>query len=174
VALKSKQGAPAQTNRAGLRKAYRTTVNIGLVMMAGLVVFAIVVELIKKQHATFNGFAPLSADAFTTLRYALLTFAAVEFFVIRMVNKAVLSAKALETRTASAAAPFAQLMSAAIVTFALCESVALCGLVLFLIQGDTTDFYLFLMISVGYFTIHFPKYAKWEAWMREREKGARR
>ncbi len=168
MARKSKQSTPAQTSPAGLRKVYRTTVTIGLAMMAGLVVFAIVVELIKKQHAAFTGYAPLSADAFTTLRYTLLTFAAVEFFVIRMVNKAVLSAKAPETRTASAAAPFAQLMSAAIVTFALCESVALCGLVLFLIQGDTADFYLFLMISLGYFTVHFPKYAKWEAWVREK------
>ncbi len=172
MARKSKQGAPAQTDPAVLRKVYRTTVTIGLAMMASLVVCAIVVELIKKQHAAFNGYAPLSADAFTTLRYTLLTFAAVEFFVIRMVNKAVLSAKAPETRTAPAAAPFAQLMSAAIVTFALCESVALGGLVLFLIQGDTADFYLFLMISLGYFTINFPKYATWEAWVRE--KGTRK
>jgi hypothetical protein len=51
---------------------------------------------------------------------------------------------------------------------------AVYGLVLFLIQGDTTDFYLFLMISLIYFTIYFPKYEKWEEWVREREKGARR
>jgi F0F1-type ATP synthase membrane subunit c/vacuolar-type H+-ATPase subunit K len=156
-----------------LRKAYRTTVLIGLVMMASLVIYAVVVEVIKKQNAPFSGFSPLPPDVFTTLRYALMAVAAIEFIVIQIVNRAMLSAKAPATRTASTA-PFVQLVSAAVVSFALCESVAIFGLVLFLIKGDTSDFYLFLMVSLLYFAVYFPKYGKWEEWVRERERAGRR
>ncbi len=155
-----------------LRRAYRTTVIIGLAMMASLVVYAVLVEMIKKDYAPFGGFSPLPADVFTTLRYALLAVVAGEFVFIPILNKAMLSAKAI--RSASATGPFGQLASAAVVTFALCESVAVFGLVLFLIQGASSDFYLFLMISLIFFTIHFPKYSKWEEWKREREKTGRR
>jgi F0F1-type ATP synthase membrane subunit c/vacuolar-type H+-ATPase subunit K len=174
MAKRSKQGTPVGADPAGLRKAYRTTVTIGLAMMASLLVYAVVVEVIKNRNPTFRGFSPLSADTFTTLLYTLLTFAIVEFFVIRIVNKALLSAKNRAVQSAPAAAPYAQLMSAAIVTFVLCETVAICGLVLFLIQGDTTDFYLFLMISLVYFTIYFPKYNKWEEWVRGKDTATRR
>ncbi len=163
-----------ETNAAvDLRKAYRTTVFIGLAMLASLIIYAVVVELIKKQNAPFGGFSPLPADVVGTLRYVLLAVAAVEFIVIQILNKLMLSAKAPAVRTVAVAAPFGQLVSAAVVTFALCESVAIYGLVLFLIQGDTSDFYLFLMISLVYYAVYFPKYGKWEEWMQERQKARR-
>ena len=55
-----------------------------------------------------------------------------------------------------------QLAQAAVITFALCEAVALFGLVLFLLAGNAMDFYVFMVISLGFFYLFFPKYAQWE------------
>jgi F0F1-type ATP synthase membrane subunit c/vacuolar-type H+-ATPase subunit K len=156
-----------------LRKAYKITAFIGLAMFASLVVYAAVVELIKKQNAPFGGFGPLPPDVFSTLRYALLGVVVVEFFAIRLLNRLMLSGK-VPLRSSAMTVPFApevqRLVTAAIVTYALCESVAIYGLVLFLIQGNTSDFYFFLALSFACFGIYFPKYSAWEEWIAERER----
>jgi len=36
------------------------------------------------------------------------------------------------------------------------------GLVLFLLTGNGLDFYVFMVISLGYFYLFFPKYETWE------------
>ncbi len=54
------------------------------------------------------------------------------------------------------------LAQAAVITFALCEAVALLGLVLFLLAGNAMDFYIFMVISLGFFYLFFPKYDQWE------------
>jgi hypothetical protein len=53
-------------------------------------------------------------------------------------------------------------MTAAIITFSLCEAVALLGLVLFLLAGNAMDFYTFMFLSLFYFWFFFPKYQDWE------------
>jgi len=160
-----------------LRKAYRMTAVIGLVMIASLVVYAVVIELIKKQNAPFGGFSPMP-DVISTLRYTLLGVVVVEFFMIRLLNTLMLSGKA-PLRSSPTTIPFSpavqRLVVASIVTYALCESVAIYGLVLFLIQGNTGDFYLFLAVSLFYFIVYFPRYGNWEEWIAEQErKQARR
>jgi F0F1-type ATP synthase membrane subunit c/vacuolar-type H+-ATPase subunit K len=155
-----------------LRKAYRLTAFIGLLMMASLIVYTVVVEFIKEQNAPFGGFAPMP-DVFGTLRYALMGVVVAEFFVIFFLNKLMLSGK---DPLGSSPAPvqFApnvqRLVTASIVSYALCESVAIYGLVLFLIQGNTNDFYLFLAVSLFYFTVFFPRYSNWEERIAEQER----
>jgi F0F1-type ATP synthase membrane subunit c/vacuolar-type H+-ATPase subunit K len=160
-----------------LRKAYRMTALIGLVMLASLIVYAVVVELIKKQNAPFNGYSPLPPDVLSTLRYALLGVAAVEFLVIRLLNTLMLSGK-VPLRSSPTTVQFApevqRLVSASVVTYALCESVAIYGLVLFLIQGNSNDFYLFLALSLLCFSVYFPRYGAWEEWTAEQERGQAR
>lgn len=155
-----------------LRKAYRITAFVGLAMIASLIVYAVVVELIKKQNAPFGGFSPMP-EVIGKLRYVLLGVVVVEFFVIRFLNKLMLSGKA-PLRSSPTAGPFTsevqRLISASIVTFALCESVAIYGVVLFLIQGNTSDFYLFLALSLFYFIVYFPRYGNWEEWIAEQER----
>jgi hypothetical protein len=38
----------------------------------------------------------------------------------------------------------------------------------------STGFYLFPMISLFFFSFYFPKYGRWEEWMKERVKSAGR
>jgi F0F1-type ATP synthase membrane subunit c/vacuolar-type H+-ATPase subunit K len=157
---------------ADLQKAYKVTVVIGVVMIGTLFIYAGIVEFLKTQSSTFKEFGT-APDVVALLRYVLLGVAIVEFFAILYMKKAMLSAEAGVQQT-SVVGPFGsegQLVTAAIVTFALCESVAIYGLVLFLLGRSTTDFYLFLLISLFYFGIFFPRYGSWEEWMQGREQG---
>jgi hypothetical protein len=38
--------------------------------------------------------------------------------------------------------------------------------VLFLLAGNSMDFYIFMVISLGFFTLFFPKYDQWEVQVR--------
>ena len=84
------------------------------------------------------------------LKYAFLALAAGQYGAIKVVQKIVPAKSA------------ANLPQAAIISFALCESVALLGLVLFLLAGNSMVFYIFMMISLGFFYLFFPKYEQRE------------
>lgn len=123
---------------------------IGLAMIASVFVYAGVVELLKWQLAPFAGFAKLDPRTVNLLKYAFLALAAAQFGIIKVVQK-IMPAKSVDN-----------LPQAAVITFALCEAVAVLGLVIFLLAGNSLDFYIFMMISLGFFYLFFPKYAQWE------------
>jgi hypothetical protein len=133
-----------------LKARYLVVNFIGLAMIASVFVYAGVVELIKWQLAPFAGFAKLDSRTVGLLRYAFLALAAVQYGAIKVVQKIVPAKSA------------ASLPQAAIISFALCESVAVLGLVLFFLAGNSMDFYIFVMISLGFFYLFFPKYEQWE------------
>jgi F0F1-type ATP synthase membrane subunit c/vacuolar-type H+-ATPase subunit K len=156
-----------------LRKAYRTTMLIGLWMMGGVFIYAIVVEFVKSRGSSIGAASPMPSD--DILRYVLLGIAAVIFFLIRVINNHFLAGdvRIPGTGAASRYSPDIQrLMTAAVITFALCESIAVLGLVLFFLGGSPADFYVFMLISLFFFSVYFPKYGRWEEWMRERGKTA--
>ena len=133
-----------------LKARYLAVNFIGLAMIASVFVYAGVVELIKWQLAPFAGFAKLDPGTAGLLKYVFLAVAAAQYGAIKVVQK-IVSAKSVD-----------HLPQAAIVTFALCESVAVLGLVLFLLAGSPMDFYIFMVISLGFFYLFFPKYENWE------------
>jgi hypothetical protein len=133
-----------------LKARYLAVNFIGLAMIASVFVYAGVVELIKWQLAPFTGFAQLDPQTAALLKYVFLALAAAQFVIIKAVQK-FLPAPSVE-----------KLSLTAIITFALCESVAVLGLVLFLLAGQGLDFYIFMVISLGFFTLFFPKYDQWE------------
>ncbi len=133
-----------------LKARYLTVNFIGLAMIGVVFVYAGVVEVIKWQWAPFTGFVRLDPHTTGLLRYIFLALAAGQYAMIRVIRKIVL-AQSLDN-----------LPQAAIITFALCESVALLGLVLFLLCGNSLNFYIFMVISLGFFYRFFPKYDEWE------------
>jgi len=141
-----------------LKSRYLAVNFIGLAMIAAVFVYAGVVELIKWQLAPFKGFATLDPQTVALIKYAFLALAAVQFGIIMAVPK-ILPAPSVE-----------KLALTAIITFALCESVGVLGLVLFLLAGNSLDFYIFMVISLGFFTLFFPKYDQWEQRMNSQEK----
>jgi hypothetical protein len=133
-----------------LKSRYLAVNFIGLVMIAAVFVYAGVVEVIKWQWSPFAGFANLSPQTAKLIKYIFLALAAAQFVIIKVVQK-IIPARSTDN-----------LPQAAIVTFALCESVAVLGLVLFLLTGSSLDFYVFMVISLGFFYLFFPKYEQWE------------
>lgn len=150
------------TNSANdLRRIYKTTVIIGLAMMASLLIYTVIVELMNRQYEPMRELAGM-AQVLALLRYVFLGIAVVEFFAIQFLKKRMLS---LESPVI---APEPQrLLVASIVAFALSDSVATLGFVLFLVGRNTSDFYLFLVISLFFFAVFFPRYDAWEEWMQE-------
>ena len=133
-----------------LKSRYLAVNFIGLAMIAAVFVYAGVVELIKWQLAPFAGFAKLDPRTLGLLKYGFLALAAAQFGIIKVLPKI------LPTRSAD------NLSLAAVITFALCEAVAVLGLMLFLLAGNSLDFYVFMVISLGFFYLFFPKYDQWE------------
>ncbi|MBM4300822.1 MAG: hypothetical protein FJ121_04720 [Deltaproteobacteria bacterium] len=133
-----------------LKARYLAANFIGLAMIAAVFVYAGVVEVIKWQMAPFAGFAKLPPPKVSLLKYSFLALAAVQFGIIKLLPK-ILPNPSVE-----------HLSQGAIITFALCESVAILGLALFLLAGNALDFYVFMVISLGFFYLFFPKYEQWE------------
>jgi hypothetical protein len=133
-----------------LKARYLAVNFIGLAMIASVFVYAGVVELVKWQWAPFAGFAKLNPQTADLLKYIFLAVAAVQYGAIKVVQK-IVPGRSVDS-----------LPQAAIITFALCESVAVLGLVLFLLAGNSLDFYIFMLISLGFFYLFYPKYDQWE------------
>ena len=118
---------------------------IGLAMIASVFVYAGVVEVIKWQMAPFTGFATLDPQTVVLIKYVFLALAAAQFGIIKALQK-ILPARSVEN-----------LSLAAIITFALCESVAVLGLVLFLLAGQGHGFLYFYGDFLGVFLSFFPQ-----------------
>lgn len=156
-----------------LKKAYRTTMLIGLWLIGSVFVYAIIVEFVKTIGHAIGAVSPAPSAAI--LRYVLFGVAAVIFFLIRVINNHFLAGDVRTTRTETASrySPDIQrLMTAAVITYAFCESIAVLGLILYFLGGSPTDFYVFMLISLFLFSVYFPKYRRWEEWMKGRFKSA--
>lgn len=158
-------------NDETLRKGYRLAVYICCAMIASLIVYTGVVEYLAATNAPFNGFSPMPAAVYDKLRLILLGVALVDFALIPFIRNRALVA---ESRPGAAPVsnlqePVMRLVTASIVSFALCESIAIYGLVLFLINGGRPEFYLFLTIALVAFAFHFPRFARWQEWLQSRQ-----
>jgi len=158
-----------------LRAAYCVAVIIGLAMMASLLVYAAIVGILDKGTVQLRSVPSLSGSQIEIMKFILLGISAAVFFVIRFVNNQVLNASGEQAKKLDQRPPLAKgiapesgrLTTAAVITFALCESPAIFGLVLFFIGRNSSDFYLFMLISLFYFAVYFPKFSQWEEWCRK-------
>ena len=144
---------------ADLDQHLRATRIVAVALIISLLIYVCLVELIKQQFAPFGGFVQVPQRE--VLRWAFLAVALVEASLIRFLRGALLAPRA------GAGAPGPRLQTASIVTLALCESVGVFGVVLFVISGSAADFYLFLALPLGLFAIYFPRHDRWEEWARQ-------
>lgn len=162
-----------------LRAAYRVAVIIGLAFMASLLVYTIIVGLFEKGAIELQGGPTLPDSELETVKFAMLGLSAALFFLIRYVNARIVYASGAQgnmhsprRRPATGVTPeFGRLTTAALTTYALCEAPAIFGLVLFFLGRNSSDFHLFLLISLFSFAVHFPKFSQWEEWYRRQGYG---
>jgi hypothetical protein len=157
-----------------LKRGYRLARFIGTAMVFGVLVYALVVEIMRNNSAFSR--EPLLPDAADSIKYVFLGLALIQFFLIRMIRRRFLlrepeQASRLQTgpKAGSVSIKVTRLLITSIVTYVLCEFVAVYGLVLFFITRSPFDFYLFMGISLLYFAAYFPRYAQWEEWATRRE-----
>ncbi len=139
-----------------LQQQFKTTNYIGLAMMASVFIYAVLVLGIDKGYLPFKTRQIINPDTGTSLRYIFLGVSFGHYFIIRYFRR-------FSLRSPQYMPP------GAIIIYALCEAVAIYGLVLFLLSGNSTDFFVFMVISLLYFYLFYPKYADWERlWLQSR------
>jgi len=146
-----------------LARGYRQAQAIAAMLILTLGSYAYIVEMIRTQRAPFAGFVPTSPIGL--LRPALAVMA-----VLGLVFAKTMRSNILAGRTgAGVAAPrvmpvVPQLLTASVVTLAMCEAIAIYGVVLFLLGGQRSDFYGFAAGAFLALAVYFPRRSLWEAW----------
>ena len=151
-----------------LKKAHKSVILIGIAIMAGLFVFPAIVEIIKIHNSPFKGF--FSGWDSYMLKYLFLGITIAEYPLIKVITDNILGKKQTDNTgdNTEIASPLKiqKLVSLSIIKYLLFESIAVFGLILFLIAGKTTDFYLFMFLSLTFFILDFPRYSQWEEWIK--------
>ena len=139
---------------------------IGGGLLLALVMYAFVVEQIRAQQAPFSGFVPGAPVAL--LRLGFVVMSGLALVVGNLVRSNVLAGRSAATVPVPGTSTLVQrLLTASIVMLALCEAIAIYGLVLFLIGGRRADFYGFSALALLAFAVYFPRRSQWEAWARQ-------
>jgi F0F1-type ATP synthase membrane subunit c/vacuolar-type H+-ATPase subunit K len=141
-----------------LKREHQITVIIASAMIAALFTYALVVEAIKYLYQPFAGFAPQSPGQ---TREGLFAGALLMLVAIRIIRNMVLK----KTPNDTVKTLVTKLKTATIITSALCEVPALLGMVLFMMGGQSKDFYVLLLYSLTLMVLYFPKYNHLQAWV---------
>jgi hypothetical protein len=151
-----------------LEKGYRRAVIIGVVMAASVFVYLLVAEIIARQQVDFSGFSPLPHDTFSRLRLIFFVVAGVGFAAIPFIAKLASSGTVTNSGGIALPEPVSRLLSSALVSYSLCETSAIFGLILFLTNGSRTDLYTFAAISLIAYIVHFPRIGRWRGALEEK------
>ena len=134
----------------------RPATMVAAAIVASLVVYFALVEILKATLRPFRGFATV-ADM-QPFRYAAFGAAAAVILLILVLRPRLFRRVAGENPGAA----LLRLQKAALLTMVLGEIPAILGLVLFLVGGNSGDFYKLLFASILLAFIHFPRRGAWE------------
>ncbi len=138
-----------------LRATYRTTATVGVTLMATVVLYAVIAEIMHVYLRRFDGVA--TAFAPVGVRYVFCALAVVAFVAARLVRSRL-------ARAGGSRASVAQrLQTASIASLASCETIAVFGFLLFILLGRRRDLYAFLLVSGVAFALNFPRWSEWQA-----------
>jgi F0F1-type ATP synthase membrane subunit c/vacuolar-type H+-ATPase subunit K len=153
-----------------LKNRYRKAVFIWMDMVFSIFLYAFVVEILKMNSPFLRIASPLQEGGIPV--FLLLGFAVMTFFLIKYIRNQIISDK-LSSNPADSKSPLSpkitKLLRASLVSNAICETVAILGLILFVLTKNPFDFYVFMVLSLIYFAFSFPRYTQWEEWIQEGE-----
>ena len=133
---------------------------IGGMLVLTVAMLASVVEMLRTNQAPFLGFSPRAPLGLLRLVFAIM--AVLVLVIVNVVRKQIVAGPA------AGRAPLPQrLLTASIVALAMCEAIAIYGVVLFLLGGQRTDFYGFAAFALVGFAVYFPRRSQWEAWAQQ-------
>ena len=137
-------------------RALKAATMVAAAVLASLVIYLALVEILKATLKPFRGFA--AVGAMQPVRYALYGAGAAVVLLILLLRPRLYARRAGDD-TGSA---LVRLQRAAVLTMVLGEVPAILGLVLFLLGGLARDFYSLLFVSIVLLFIHFPRRGAWE------------
>lgn len=144
-----------------LRIHLKSVTLIAAAIIASLVIYLGLVEVLRAVYRPFRGFATLAN--IQQLRYAVFGAAAAVIVLIRLLRPRLLRKVPRE----DAKTALHRLQRAAIVTMVLGEIPGILGLCLFLLSGYNIDFYVLVFASLLLVFMYFPRRAAWEEWLRD-------
>ena len=150
---------------ADAQAACRRAQLIGVALVVSIVVYVFVLHVIAARQAPFIGFAP-SLDL-RLLRVVFALVALVDLAMLRFVTSSVLEAARSATTAVGGASVAARLLTLSIARLAICEAIAVLGVVLFLLGGRWADFTGFAVASLAALAFNFPRRSQWEDWVRQ-------
>jgi hypothetical protein len=148
--------------RLELNRAFRTTLIISGALLAGLLLYGLMVELIKARLNPFSGITAASRPE--SLRYIFYAAAVGAVVLVRFVGRTMFKPSPEEDPHHL----IARLARATVLTASLGELPAVFGLGLFLLTGSSRDFYILGFVSFFLEFMYFPRLRVWQDTVRER------
>lgn len=150
-----------------LKNAQKTALIISFAFIFSLGIYVGLAEFVLGDLDLGMGSTNLSF-----LRYVFMAFAVVEVVLMMIIKNRILSGKTKfvqqpdlekDSSKPDEGEFINRLRTAHIITFAFCESIAIYGLILFILEKNKTIFYAFLGVSLFMMLVHFPKYDDWKS-----------
>ncbi len=151
-----------------LKSRYRKAVFIWIDMVFSIFIYALAVEIMKRNSAFLKPTSPLQEGGMPV--FILLIFAILTLFMIKYIHNQILHSVPSDNPAGSKNPLAPRLLKASLVSNIICESVAIYGLILFGLTKNPFDFYIFMVLSLVYFALSFPRYTQWEEWIQETER----
>jgi FtsH-binding integral membrane protein len=150
-----------------LRKIHRQAMIMAIGMIAILGVYILVGELALKGM-----FEKQSFPFYNTLRYILMGIAAAVVISMNIVKNKMLSIEndndtEKQDRNQAEIYYGRRLLTAFVVSYAFAESIAIFGLVLYILGQDLTELVAFCGVAFFLMMVHFPKYSDWESRLKD-------
>jgi len=147
--------------RDELRIHLKSATLIATAIIASLVVYLGLVEVLRAVYRPFRGFATIAN--IQQLRYAVFGATVAVIVLIRLLRPRLLrKAPREDAKTA-----LHRLQRAAIMTMVLGEIPGILGLGLFLLSGYNIDFYVLVFASLFLVFMYFPRRTAWEEWLKD-------
>jgi protein-S-isoprenylcysteine O-methyltransferase Ste14 len=138
-----------------LKRSYTAAALAAAGITAAVIIYAVIAEALRR-----GGFRPvLLPPAAYAVKYALYVLGAAALPLLRLAGR-------LDVKKAGPEETVRNLVLLAIMRAALAEVPALCGLMLVILTGGYSDFYLLLAFAAGLEIYYFPRLSAWEERLR--------
>jgi len=150
-----------------LRKLHKQAMIMAIGMIAILGAYILVGEFVLKDM-----FENQTFPFYNTVRYILMAIAAVIVIGMNLVKNKILSYEDENTTTKQDRSQLEinygrRLLSAFVVSYAFAESIAIFGLVLYVLGRDLTELVAFCGVAFFLMMVNFPKYSDWESRLKD-------
>ena len=147
-----------------LKRQFKIALLIYVAMLGAVFCYGLAAFMIKGQ---FSPAVPFDHKTTAIFKSVLLILSVVELGLAWPLRNWILSKeiKVGAGESTGLSSPVSRLFTCSVLTYALCEAVAISGLVLFMMTKNLSDYYLFGLISLTGFAVYLPRFSQWERYV---------